>query len=155
MSKKISITSDTAPEWLKMNEGEQLLFCGYSPKTVSNPVYNNIKCPECVVLTNKRLVKLGPLGIRKGLPAVTIFPLSKISTIQTTFVHWNAASIIICILLFLSYIIPGLIFLIVMLINIGPRVNVVAGSIRTEIKFHPGNQEMLQNFLSLLSKTTS
>ena len=155
MRKRVNTERKDVPEWFQMAENEKLLFCGYSPATLRNPVASNAMYSECVVLTDKRLVTFCPLGLRGGTPAVTTVPLSRVSAVQTTCIDWNTATILICVVLFLLYILPGVIFLVFMWLYRGPRVNVVAGILRTEIKFHPNSQQLLQRFLAYLDVCTS
>jgi hypothetical protein len=155
MRKRLNQKSNTAPQWLQLAKEEKLLFCGTSPARLKNPVAGNARHPECVVLTNKRLVALCPLGVRTLAPAVTTMPLSRIEAIQTTALSWNAMAILGIIIGFLFYIIPGIIGLIYMLMNTGPRVNVIAGNLRMEIKFSPFSPELLREFITLLDLYTA
>jgi hypothetical protein len=152
MRKRIYSEKHTAPEWSKLAQGENLLFCGVSKKQLSNPVNQNINEYECVVLTDKRLITLVQL---KGTPTVTTMPLSHISAIQTTALRWNTLTILLLVLLLLMFIIPGVIFLYYMLQYSGPRVNVIADSLCTVIKFSPGNSALLTKFINHLDLCTS
>ena len=152
MLKRIYSEKHTAPEWCKLAQGENLLFCGVSKQQLSNPVNQNIIEYECVVLTDKRLITLAQL---KGTPAVTTMPLSHISAILTTALRWNAVNILLLLLLLLMFLIPGIMFIWYMLRHSGPRVNVIADSLRTEIKFTPGNSALLTKFINHLDLCTS
>jgi hypothetical protein len=155
MRKRVYRNWELAPEWLQLAENEALLFCGTSRARVKNPVAGNEKHPECVVLTDKRLVALCPLGVRSTTPAVTTVPLSQIQAIQTTALSWNALAVLGIVLGFLFYIIPGIIGLIYMLMNTGPKVNVVTGNLRVEIKFSPSSPALLREFITCLDMYTS
>ena len=155
MRKRVNQKRTTAPEWLQLAEDEKLLFCGTSPARVKNPLADNAKHEECVVLTDKRLVALCSLGVRSAAPAVTTMPLSQIQAIQTTALSWNVAAVLGIALGFLLYIIPGIIALVYMLMNTGPRVNVVTGNLRVEIKFSPSSPALLREFITWLDLYTS
>ncbi len=155
MFKRVNQKRNTAPEWLQLAEDEKMLFCGTSPARVKNPIADNVQHPECVVLTDKRLVTLCSLDVRSTTPAVTTIPLSQIQAVQTTALAWNAATILLVIIGFLFCMIPGIIALVYMLRNTGPRVNVVVGNLRVEIKFAPYSPAILREFISWLDLYTA
>jgi hypothetical protein len=159
MQKRVNQKTTTPPVWLQLVGDEKLLFCGTSPAEVKNPVSDNARHPECVVLTDRRLVSLCPLRAGSVTPAVTSIPLSQIQVIQTTALSWSATSVIGIVLGFVPgfflLCIPGIVGLIYMLMNIGPRVNVLAGNLRVEIKFSPHSPGLLREFLALINLHTS
>ena len=152
MRKRIDQKLETAPEWVQLATNEKLLFCGISSARVSNPFADNAKQAECVVLTDKRLVVLSKVG---AAPAVTSMPLSRIHAIQTTALSWNAVMVLVTILGFLCWIVPGVIILIYMILNAGPKVNVIAGNLRVEIKFSPSAQPLFREFVTSLDLYSS
>ena len=154
MSRRILTETSEAPPWLQLEPNEQILFCGHTTKEVWNPADQNKKHPETVVLTNRRLVNMCLVKIR-GWPSLTTIPLHRIDAIQSTCVNWSPWTIMICILLFMAQGIPGIIFLVWMYQNYGVRVNVVAGNLRTEVKFSLSSHELYDKFVRALDTYTT
>jgi len=155
MYNRIKHKMETLPSWIKLEANEKLVFCGRASTRVTNPRDRNAREQETVVLTDKRLITLCRLtGLRNATPGVTSIPLSQIQAVQTTALSWNALNILGIVIGFLFYIIPGIIGLVYMLLNVGPRVNVVTGILRSEVRFDNNCPELLDEFITALEKHT-
>ena len=137
------------PKWLQLEKNEKLLFCGISHEIVRNPLSKNEKTPECIILTDKRLVALGVYS-DLGRPAVTSIPLSQIQSITSVCGSWTPFKIILCVLLFLAFILPGLFYWIIVESGKGPGIVVGAGWKKLGIDFHPDTPELFDQFLTYL-----
>lgn len=133
-------------------ENETILFCGHTNRRVRNPWDSNRKHPETVMLTDRRLAVLSKIAPGRSMSAVNEMHLDQISSIQCTYLAWDAWNVIACVLLFFLYIIPGVIFLIYMTRNVGLNVQVISGILRTEMKFDPKHSALLDKFLGLIQK---
>ena len=150
MDKHINRESSHGIHGLAMKAGENILLCLHTDQDVSNPLNENKKHPETAVITNKRLIVLAQDNSSIHDVILTSMPLDKIETVQTTCVSWNTASVLVCIVAFLFFVIPGIAFLFCMESKKGATVNVCAGSLRSEVKFHPDSNALLQDFVALL-----
>jgi len=156
MLKRIAAEKTTPIPEVQLDESEEMLFCGVTPKHILYSLDPRKKLPETAMLTNRRLVVCSlvadnPAHIGGRTPSVTSLPLSKVDAIQVTHVSWTAIRALVCVLLFCLYIIPGLCFLVWMSRNTGPRVNVVSGLLRVEVRFADANCDLLRKFVNLLS----
>lgn len=148
--------SHEIPEWLQLGADETLLFSAETDRHVQNPIANVAPTPEAAILTDRRLICLAHLKtLGRNEPVLTTMPLSAVQAIQTTRVTWNVRMILLCIFSFVMYILPGVIFLFWMNRNLGAHVNVVAGNLRTEIKFHPEAAALPEKFLEALDAEVS
>lgn len=148
MKKRIVRESTETYPGFRPRSDEQVLFCGHTTHRMSNPLDANTKHPETVVLTNQRLVALAKIGVQSEEDAVTAIPLGRIDSIQYTYLRWTALRVLGCVLGFIFYVIPGVIYLVHMIRSVGPRVNVVAGTIRVEVKF--ADPELMSRFVHYL-----
>lgn len=78
-----------------------------------------------------------------------------ITAIQTTELARNTALVIICVVLFLPYIVPGVSVLVHMHRNAGSRVHILAGALRAEVRFNTTAAAMLEDFDILLEQATA
>ena len=140
-------SSDYFPGF-QLKENEKALFCGHSDKRVKNPLDNNKKYFETVILTNERLVTLS--NVNPKLDAVSSIPLSQIDFIQYTFLDWDFLKVLLCMLGFIFYIAPGIIYLLYVNKNIGNMVSVLSGVLKIDIKLDKDNPEILNKFIKLM-----
>ena len=145
MQGRIVSEGHEAPSWVRLDTEERLMFFGQTDKRIRNPTVDTESVPEMVLVTNRRLICLSRLPARGGAePALTTLPMRSVQAIQTTRVRWNTQRVLLCILAFVFYIIPGVIFLIWMKRNGGPRVHIVSGNLRTEVRFFPNEPVLLR-----------
>jgi len=148
MIKRVTDETTEGIPGIALEKNEKILFCGHSRKNLKNPASNNEKYPETVMLTSRRVVTLTSLPTAGGVPALTTIPLKRISTIQTTYLGWTPAKVLLCMVFFLLYVIPGIVFLTYMCLKSGPTVYIVAGNVRTDAKFDPNETVLFRKFLS-------
>lgn len=148
MKSKIRTTSSDVLPGLVLQEGEEVLFCGCSNQYIRNPLREQPRWPETIVLTNHRLVMLNqkPSGLVTRTTAVTMIPLHQIDSVATLSVRWTFFGILACVLLFCFLVIPGVLMLFHMRQTTGPRVLVVSGGVVVEIKFSRRSAELLRQF---------
>lgn len=133
-------------------EKETILFCAQTDKRVKNPLDNNREHPETVVVTDQRLLALSMVSPSARMTAVSIVPLERVSAVQCTYLGWDAWKILACIILFLLYIIPGVIFLVWMNRNLGPRVHLVSGVFAIDLRFHREHPALFNKFMASVQR---
>ncbi len=145
------VSETQPPSWVRLEADERILFSAQTDKRTQDPTSTRESVPETVLVTTRRFICLSRLPARGGAePALTTLPLRAVQAIQTTRVKWNTQRVLLCILAFVLYIVPGVIFLIWMHRNAGPRVNIVSGNLRTEVRFFPSETTLLTKFLGAL-----
>jgi hypothetical protein len=155
MKSRIDTELTSLPSWFQPVPNEHLIFAGKTSAQVANPLTGDTNEPECVVLTDRRLVSFGLVGAGAGgrTPAVTTIPLSQVMSIQATVLRWNAATVALCVLAFILYVIPGIVYIMHMERSKGPRVDVVAGTLRIEARFAPWSGDLLTRFHAQLQQS--
>lgn len=153
MKKRLVNESASNFPGFQLKQEESVLFRAHTTKRIRNPWDNYSKHFETVILTNTRLTALSMVGATSGQEAVTTIPLKKVDSIQYTYLGWTPLRVVACIFGFLWYIVPGVIYLVYMERNKGPRVDVVSGALRLEMKFDEDNPHLLNRFIQLFESS--
>lgn len=152
MQGRIVSEGHQVPSWVQLEAEERLLFFGQTNKRVRNPTAGTESVPEAALVTDRRVICLSRVAGRGGAqPTLTTLPIRSVQAIQTVRVRWDARMVLLCIIAFLFYLIPGVIFLIWMAKNSGASVHIVSGNLRTEVKFFPDDTVLLKQFLDALT----
>ena len=146
---------DTIPG-LRLRSDEQVVFCGQRRQWIDNPLDPRSKCRESAVLTDRRLVVLERRKFRPTSlsPTLVNVPLHKIDSVFTVDYGWTLLHVLVCMLLCLLYIVPGVVYFFHMWRQRGLWVVVVSGSSTTEIKFSRGCAEGVREFANLIHAYT-
>ena len=136
---------------LTLGQSEEIVQCFRTRAYVRNPLMGDDMQPEMVVVTNERLVVLERHSVFNDNVTLTVLPLDKIESVQATYISWTVARIIYCVLSFICYLIPGIIFLIWMNYNKGAIASISSGDVSCEIKCHPRLQESFRKIIKTLS----